>query len=154
MKAPAESVLDQRRVPTIGISAGKAALPFDDVVGPAVTLCREQRRGDAALGGVGRVDALGRSPGIVELREAAGVAAGQAQRVGDLPRRILAAKQQPSGRRRGAEPDAGAGALKAALEMTGLHGKTDADRYLITRDDRCQHLRPRRAGVLGDRERR
>ena len=86
MEALAQPLLDQRRLETVGIGAGKAALPFDDVVRPAVALRRKQRRGNAALGRVRGVDALGRAAGIVELRQAAGVAAGKAQRVGDLSR--------------------------------------------------------------------
>ncbi len=67
---------------------------------------------------------------------------------------VLAAKQQPPRRGRGAEAVAGAGALEAALEVAGLHRQPDADDGLVGRDHRGQHVAPRRAGVLADRQRR
>ena len=38
--------------------------------------------------------------------------------------------------------------------MARLHRQADADDRLVAGDDRCQHVRPRRAGVFGHGERR
>src|SRR6201989_1412273 len=103
MEALPKALFNQRRIEAVRIGAGEAALPLDDVIGPAVALIGEQGRGDAALGRMRRVDALGRAAEIVELRNPAGVTAGNAQRVDELLGGVLAAKQQPSSRSRGAE---------------------------------------------------
>ena len=148
----AESVLDQRRIEAVGIGAREAARSLDHVGRAGEAVLRQQRRGDAALRGMRGLDALAGRARVVELRDAAGIAAGEPDRREDFL--VGAAEQQPAGGRGGAEHVAGAGALEAALEVAGLHRKPDPDRHLVARDHRRHDVRPGRADMLGGRQRR
>ena len=71
----AKPILDQRRIEAVGIGARKAAGAFDHVGRPAEPALRQQCRADARLRGVRSLDALAGGARVVELRDAAGVAA-------------------------------------------------------------------------------
>src|SRR5262249_31788393 len=92
---------------------------------------REQRRRDARLRRVRGLDALGARAREIELRDAARVAAGEPDRLGDAPRRVAPAEQDAPRRGGGAEADAGAGRLEAAAAMRRLHSEPDPDRALV-----------------------
>ena len=59
MEALTQSFFDQGSIPVAGIGTGKAALPLNNVVRPAVTLRCKKGSGDAAFSGMRRVNALG-----------------------------------------------------------------------------------------------
>ena len=134
----AEPVLDDRRLEAVGIGARETAAALDHVDRAGKAVLGQQRRGDAALRGMRGLDALAGGARVVELRDAAGIAAGEPDRREDSF--VGAAEQQPARGRGGAEHVAGAGALEAALEMAGLHRKPDPDRHLVAGNDRRQHL--------------
>src|SRR5262249_47322826 len=130
---------------------GKAAGPLEDVGRSAEALLRQQRRGNAALRGMRSLDALSRRAGVVELRNAAWIAAGESDRFLNAPRGVTAAEQQPARGSGGAEHAAGAGALEAAFEVARLHRQADADGGFVAGHDRRHHLWPGRADILGGR---
>ncbi len=152
--ALAEPVLDQARIPLARIGARESAATLDDVGRPREAGLRQQRRRHPRLRRMRRLDALGVCPRVVELRDTARIAAGETERLGDAPRRIAAAEQQPSGRRRGAEADACAGRLEAAPEMRRLHAQADPDRGLVAGDHRGDDVAAARPGLLRARQRR
>src|SRR5262249_61410914 len=131
METLAEPILDDGGIPAVAVGAGEAARSLDDVRCPAEALLRQQGGGDPALRGMRGLNSLAGGAGIVELRDAAGIPAGEPDRLENASLRVLAAEQKPAGGDGGAEHVAGAGALEAAREMPGLHGECDPDDRLV-----------------------
>jgi len=153
MEALAEPAFNDRRVPCIGIGAGKASAPFDDVGGSAEARLGQKGGRDTALGGVRSLNAFSGGAGIVELCDAAGIAARQSDGFLDSPAGIAAAEDEPRRSRSRPEHVTGSGALEAAPEMAGLQREADPDDHLVTRHDRSQHLRSGLTDVLSRRQR-
>jgi hypothetical protein len=114
MEAGAEAVLDEGGIPAIRIGAGKAPGALEDVGRTGEAVLGQQRGRDPALRRMGGLDTLGRRSRVIELRDAAGIATGQSDRLDDALRGARAAKQQPARGSGGAEAVAGAGALEAS----------------------------------------
>src|SRR5215467_2058844 len=153
MEALAELPFNDRRIPRIGIGAGKASAPFDDVDGSAEPRLGQKGGRDTALGCVRGLNAFSGGAGIVELCDAAGIAARQSDGFLDSRAGIAAAEDELRRSRSRPEHVAGSGTLETAPEMAGLQREADPDDRLITRHDRGQHLRSRLTDVLSRRER-
>src|SRR5262249_56969951 len=109
---------NDRRVPCIGIGAGKASAPFDDVDGSAEPRLGQKGGRDTALGCVRGLNAFSGGAGIVELCDAAGIAARQSDGFLDPPAGIAAAEDEPRRGRSRPEHVTGSGALETEPEMT------------------------------------
>src|SRR5262245_10242084 len=153
MEVLAEPAFDDRRIPRIGIGAGKASAPFDDVDGSAEPRLGQKGGRDTALGCVRSLNAFSGRAGIVELCDAAGIAARQSDGFLDSPAGIAAAEDEPRRGRSGPEHVTGSGALETAPEMAGLKREADPDDGLVTRHDRSQQLRAGLSDVLSRRQR-
>src|SRR5215831_13418231 len=153
MEALAELAFNDRRIPRIGIGAGKASAPFDDVDGSAEPRLGQKGGRDTALGCVRSLNAFSGGAGIVELCDAAGIAARQSDGFLDSPAGIAAAEDEPRRSRSRPEYVTGSGALETAPEMAGLQREADPDDRLVTRHDRGQHLRSGLTDVLSRRQR-
>src|SRR5215475_8936073 len=141
MEVLAELAFNDRRIPRIGIGAGKASAPFDDVDGPAEPRLGQKGGRDTALGCVRSLNTFSGRAGMVELCDAAGIAARQSDGFLDSAAGIAAAEDEPSRGRSGPEHVTGSGALEAAPEMAGLQREAEADDGLVARHDRRQNLR-------------
>src|SRR5262245_55868835 len=127
MEALAEPAFNNRRIPRIGIGAGKASAPFDDVDGSAEPRLGQKGGRDTALGRVRSLNAFSGGAGIVELCDAAGIAARQSGGFLDSPAGIAAAEDEPRRSRSRPEHVTGSGALEAAPEKGGLQREADPD---------------------------
>ena len=83
VEALAEPLRDGRADELVRVGARKAAGALDDVGRPGETLLGQERRRDAALRRVRRLDAFSRRAGVIELRDPARIAAGKPDRLDD-----------------------------------------------------------------------
>src|SRR5260370_37521021 len=140
MEALAEPVFNDRRIPRIGIGAGKASAPFDDVEGSAEPRLGQKGGRDTALGRMRSLNAFSGGAGIVELCDAAGVAARQSDGFLDSPAGIAAAEDESRRSRSRPEHVTGSGALETAPEIAGRPREADAAERVVTRHDPTQLL--------------
>src|SRR5262245_30211240 len=96
MKAFAEPGLDARSIEAVGIGPAKAAGALEHVGRPSEALRDEERRRHTALRRVRRLDALAGGAGVVELRDAAGIAAGESNAGENIVLGVAGTEEEPT----------------------------------------------------------
>ena len=145
---PCAEPSDGRLVVRVGrVGVQKTRLAFDGLAGAAKALGSEARGDQTAHGGVTGMEGL--VPCAVEkkLHRARGLAAAQAEGIGNLVRRE---PEHPGRRGGGAEYTAGGGRMEAPrVVVAGLQGDAQANLHLVSGDDAGDDIPAGGAGHLG-----